>query len=200
MYKCIRPVAAATILLVAVPSMAAAHPDAGMSHGFLHGLNHPFSGWDHLLAMFAVGLWAAQRGGRAVWSLPLAFIGTMMAAGAIAMAGVGMPGIELGILTSVFVLGVLIAMAAKVPVVLAHLTVAVFAIFHGAAHGAEMPAGMGGVSYAAGFAVGTAALHLAGAALGISLQRGLRSRPQVWVRLAGASVCVAGVGLLLLGN
>jgi len=180
--------------------MAAAHPDAGMSHGFLHGFSHPFSGWDHLLAMFAVGLWAAQRGGRAVWSLPLTFVSAMIVAGAIALAGFGVPGMELGIVASVFALGVLIAVAVKVPVALAHLTVAAFALFHGAAHGAEMPAGTGGVSYAAGFAAATAALHLAGAALGVSLQRGLRSRPQVWVRLAGASVCVAGLGFLLLGS
>src|SRR5690606_18600986 len=89
MHRSIRPLAAATILLVAVPSMAAAHPDAGMSHGFLHGFSHPFSGWDHLLAMFAVGLWAAQRGGRAVWSLPLTFVSAMIVAGAIALAGFG---------------------------------------------------------------------------------------------------------------
>jgi len=196
----LRSLGAAAVLLAVVPSVASAHPGAGIPHGFLHGFEHPLSGWDHLLAMFAVGLWAAQRGGRAVWALPLTFVAAMVAAGAIAMSGVGLPGVEAGIVASVFVLGLLIALATRIPAAAALALIALFAAFHGAAHGSEMPAGVGGVTYAAGFATATAALHLAGAVLGIALQRGLRSRPQVWVRMAGASVCAAGLAFLILGG
>src|SRR5690606_40856690 len=94
----------------------------------------------------------------------------------------------------------LIALATRIPAAAALALIALFAAFHGAAHGSEMPAGVGGVTYAAGFATATAALHLAGAVLGIALQRGLRSRPQVWVRMAGASVCAAGPAFLILGG
>jgi urease accessory protein len=195
----LRSLSAAAVLLVLVPSIAAAHPGTGAAHGFLHGVAHPFSGWDHLLAMFAVGLWAVQRGGRAVWTLPLTFVAAMIVAGAIAMTGGIIPGVEAGIVASVFVLGLLIALAIRVPGGAAHVVVALFALFHGAAHGAEMPAGMGSMAYAAGFATATGALHLAGATLGISLQRMLRTRPQVWIRVAGASVCAAGGASLIFG-
>ncbi|HEY8470570.1 MAG TPA: HupE/UreJ family protein [Longimicrobiales bacterium] len=199
MRAALRSLGAAAVLLAAVPSVAAAHPDTVIPHGFLHGFEHPLSGWDHLLAMFAVGLWAAQRGGRAVWVLPLTFVAVMVGAGAIAMSGAALPGVEAGILASVFVLGLVIALAARVPGAAALALIALFAAFHGAAHGSEMPAGVGGVTYAAGFATATAALHLAGAFLGISLQRGLREPHQVWVRVAGASVCAAGLAFLILG-
>src|SRR5690606_2214006 len=195
----LRSLGAAAVLLAVVPSVASAHP-AGGPDGFLHGVEHPLSGWDHLLAMFAVGLWAAQRGGRAVWALPLTFVTVMVAAGAIAMSGIGLPGVEAGILASVFVLGLLITLAARVPATAALALIASFAVFHGAAHGSEMPAGVGGLTYAAGFAMATAGLHLAGAFLGIALQRGLRERQQVWMRVAGASVCAAGLAFLILGS
>src|SRR5690606_6172325 len=200
MRAAVRSIGAAALLLAAVPSVAAAHPDTTIPHGFLHGFEHPFSGWDHLLAMFAVGLWAAQRGGRAVWALPLTFVATMVVAGALAMSGVGLPGVEAGILASVFVLGLLIALAAKVPAAAAVALIALFAAFHGAAHGAEMPDGLGVFTYAAGVVPAPAGPRLAGAFLVLALQRGLRERPQVWVRLASYSPRAAGVACQILGS
>jgi urease accessory protein len=183
-----------------LPSMAWAHPAPGVAHGFLHGFGHPFSGLDHLLAMVAVGLWAVQRGGRAVWALPLTFVATMLVGGALGVAGFGIPGVEAGILASVLVLGALVALAVRLPVAACGGIVALFALFHGAAHGMEMPAGAGVAGYAAGFASATALLHLAGALFATSVYRLLRDRPQVWVRVAGASISTAGLIFVVLGS
>lgn len=143
------------------PSLALAHTGLG-AHGAFDGLAHPFLGADHLLAMVAVGLWAARLGGAAQWAVPVSFVAVM----ALGATLPGMAGIEGGIGASVVVLGLMVALAVRVPTVAAALLVAAFAAFHGAAHGAEMPSGASGLAYGAGFIAATTALHGAGLVLG----------------------------------
>ncbi len=177
---------------VALPTAALAH--AGHETGsFLSGLMHPVGGLDHVLAMVAVGLWAAQTGGRAVWAAPLAFVGAMLAGGAMGMAGIGFPAVEPMILASIVILGAAVALAARVPLVPALAVIALFGVAHGHAHGAEGPA-TGMAAYAAGFALATAALHGAGLALGFGLARLAGS-----VRLLGLGAAGAGLALAIAG-
>ncbi len=176
---------AATLL----PSAALAHPGHVSNDGqFLHGLAHPVGGADHLLAMVALGLLAAQLGGRAVWALPVTFVGAMLAGGAMGAGGMGFPAVEPMILASVVILGVLVAVAARLPMAVLVPMVAVFGAAHGWAHGAEGPA-TGLPLYAAGFALATMALHLAGIAFGRLLSRGLP------LRIFGGSTALAGIAL-----
>lgn len=180
------------LLLLAAPG-AFAHTGHLPAGGFGHGIVHPFAGIDHLLAMLAVGLWAAQLGGRAVWVVPASFVGTMLAGGALGIAGIIPPFLETGISLSVLLLGLAIAFAVRLPVVFPAALVAVFALFHGAAHGAEMPAASSGAAYALGFALSTAALHAAGIGGGILLGK-LQS--QAALRFTGALIAVWGAVLL----
>jgi len=182
------------LLLIASCVTATAHTGHGPTHGFFHGLEHPLGGLDHLLAMLAVGLWAAQTGGRALWLVPLTFLSVMVLGGVLGMAGITVPFVEGGILVSVFGLGVLIAAAVRLPLAASMAIVGFFALFHGHAHGAEMPAATSGLAYAAGFVLSTAFLHAAGAGLGILL--GVLSAP-VLARVAGGVVAVAGLWLWL---
>lgn len=170
-----------------------AHADHGDFSGFLHGFLHPASGLDHILAMVAVGVWAAMLGGRAVWMVPATFIILMATGGAIGMAGITLPFVEQGIGGSVLVLGIMVAIAARLPVYIAAGMVGFFALFHGVAHGAEMPFTESGIGYGMGFLVATAILHLIGVGLGIGLTR---FTPPALIRMAGATVAVVG-GLLL---
>ena len=189
--------ALALVMLLLVPTAASAHTGAGPTHGLLHGLTHPLFGMDHLLAMVAVGLWAAQRGGRAVWALPAAFVATMVVGGVLGAAGVGLPGVEAGILLSVLVLGALVAAAARLPIPTSVAAVALFALFHGHAHGAEMPHSTSGLFYGIGFVVATALLHATGIAVVVALQGARIERHPALVRLAGVSISVAGAALWL---
>lgn len=174
---------------------SSAHAHAGhAADSFASGLAHPLSGLDHLLAMVAVGLWAAQQGGRRTWLLPLCFLALMAGGAALGAAGVALPGVELGIAMSLLVLGVLIAACVRMPAVASALLVGVLAIVHGHAHGAEIPAKAGAASYATGFLVVTALLHAAGIGLGIALQRGAAG-PRLTHTL-GAATAVAGLLLL----
>lgn len=188
---------AALGMIALLPSLAVAHPHAAPGHDFLHGLAHPLLGWDHLLAMLAVGLWAAQRGGRSLWVLPGVFVGVMIAGGALGMAGVSLPGVEGGILASVLVLGALVAAAARPPLAASAGVVALFALFHGHAHGAEMPAASSGAAYGIGFVAATALLHAAGITLALATQRSGAVRRVAWVRAAGAAICVGGLAFWL---
>jgi urease accessory protein len=166
----------------------------GLEHAlsFGSGFGHPWSGLDHMLAMLAVGLWAGLNGGRALWAWPAAFVGVMLAGGALGMAGASVPMVEPGILASVVVLGLLVLAAARLPVVAGVGLVALFALLHGHAHGAELPAETAAGTYAMGFAVATALLH--GVGLGTAhLVRGETGR--LIVRGAGALVAVAGLAL-----
>lgn len=183
-------------LALVAPTVASAHPAGGAAHGFGSGFAHPFLGWDHILAMVAVGVWAGQRGGKARWVLPAAFVAAMAVGGALAFSGVGMPGVEAGILASVLVLGALIAAAARLPLVAAAAIVAGFALFHGHAHGTEMPQTLSGFAYGAGFSAATALLHGTGVVVPASLHR-LGGIEGLGVRLAGAAIGLGGVALLL---
>ena len=184
------------LLAIGFPSLAQAHVGAGEAHGFMHGLAHPLAGLDHLCVMVAVGLWAAQMGGRAMWRVPLAFVSIMALGGVLGMAAVPVPFIEGGIAMSLLVLGVLIAAAVRLPLLLSAAIVGVFAVFHGYAHGAEMPQNTSGLEYAAGFVLTTALLHASGIA--VALLAKSRGRVQ-WLRLAGAAIALCGGGIWFAG-
>jgi urease accessory protein len=178
-------------LLLFLPTLAQAHIVPGSSHGFQDGLMHPLTGWDHLLAMFAVGLWAAQQRGRAMWQIPLAFVSVMILGGVLGIAGANMPGTELAIAFSVLALGALIATKTSVTPSLGMTVVGAFALFHGFAHGHEMPASAGALPFSLGFVLSTVMLHGLGVAAGL----GLRSQPRA-IRYAGAVIAVSGLSLL----
>ena len=182
--------------MLAMTGLAQAHTGAGEASGFMHGFSHPFSGLDHILAMVAVGLYAAQRGGRALWLVPLAFVSMMAVGGALGVYGVNLPMVELGIAASVIVLGAAVAMDLRFPTVAALGLVGFFAIFHGHAHGAEMPAAAAGLAYAAGFMIATAVLHGLGVGLGLATGALARGRFDSAVRYAGGAMSLAGVGIL----
>jgi len=158
---------AAALLLI--PTAAFAHPAIGNAHGFVQGLAHPLGGLDHILAMVAVGVFAWQLGGRALWAVPATFVLVMALGGILGITGIGIPGIEIGIAASVIVLGTIVALRVKASVAVAMAVVALFAIFHGHAHGTEMPLAAASVPYAVGFMLATALLHLAGIALGFAI-------------------------------
>jgi urease accessory protein len=183
-----------------VPLAAQAHTGIGGASGFAYGFVHPVNGLDHILAMVAVGAWAAQVGGRALWLVPCAFVGTMILGGVLGMMGVGLPMVELGIVGSIILLGGLIALRTRLPLVASMALVGLFALFHGHAHGAEVPVGSSAALYAAGFAMATGLLHGAGIALVAGATRLSRRRVFDWsVRAAGGGVAAAGLGLLIAG-
>lgn len=181
---------AALLLGAATPALA--HTGAGSVHGFTAGLAHPLTGPDHLLAMVAVGLWAGLVGGRARWAYPAAFVVAMVLAGLSGMSGAELPGVEVGIAVSVVVLGLAIALKAAPPVAAGATACALFAIFHGHAHGAELPAGASGFGYALGFVISTVALHGAG----LALAGALAARAPMIARAAGGAMALAGVAFL----
>jgi urease accessory protein len=169
------------------------HDESGAAAGLLSGLAHPISGLDHVLAMVAVGLWGAQLGAPAVWTLPIAFPLVMALGGALALAGVALPGVELGIALSALVLGLLVLGQVRPRPAVAALVVGCFALFHGHAHGTELPAGANGALYSIGFVVATGSLHALGIALGL-LQRFERGR--LVLRACGLGVAAGGVFFL----
>lgn len=154
----------ATALVALVATDLMAHTGHGSTTGFMHGMHHPVSGWDHLLAMIAVGLLGVQMGGRMIWAAPLTFVSAMIGGALLGIAGMPLPLVESGILMSVLVLGLILAIGKQLPSAAALVLVGFFAIFHGHAHGAEMPALASGLAYGAGFALITATLHLGGIA------------------------------------
>jgi urease accessory protein len=182
----------ALLLLASAPAFA--HPGHGPASGFANGFLHPFGGIDHLAAMIAVGLWAAQRGGRAVWTAPLAFLSMMALGGAAGMAGFPLPFVEQGVAASVLVLGVLIAAASRLTPAAGVALIGSFAVFHGLAHAAEMPLTASGVDYGAGFIAATELLHACGIAAGLVLNN--LGKPRV-LRWAGAAIALGGVALVL---
>lgn len=181
-----------TILLLGV-TPAFAHVGHGATESFAAGIAHPFGGLDHIAVMIAVGLWAALKGGRALWLWPVTFVGVMLVGGALGMAHVAVPFVEPGILASVVALGLLVALAVDLPLAAGAAIIGVFAIFHGHAHGSEVAENIGGIEYMAGFAVATATLHLTG--IGFA-QLMTRNALRPLIRVAGV-VCVAvGAGLI----
>ena len=176
------------------PALAQAHPGFH-PEGFAAGVLHPFTGVDHLLAMTAVGFWAATLGGRARFLVPAAFILLMIAGAVLGLNGVPVPGVEQGIAASVVVLGLVIAFQLRIPTLFAALLVGVFAIFHGHAHGAELPEATDPVSFAIGFVLATAILH--GIGLGAGLLAPMANR-RLFGRLAGGAIASCGFVLAYL--
>jgi urease accessory protein len=191
---------AAAAALVLLPGAALAHPGHGDAGGFVHGILHPVGGLDHVLAMVAVGLYAALLGSRGLWLVPASFIGMMAIGGALGAAGAPLPYTEIVIALSVVVLGLAVALRFGLPTMAAMALVGVFAIFHGHAHGAEMPQGVSGYSYAAGFMLTTALLHGAGIALGFAIERLNGFAGNRIIRLTGGAMALAGVVLLTSGG
>ena len=180
--------------LFLLPSAALAHP--GLTHhvhGFMAGVSHPLTGLDHLLAMLSVGLWASQKGGRALWIWPAAFVMAMIAGGFMGMAGIGLPLVEPAIAASLMVLGVVIAATLMLPTAAGAGLIALFGLFHGNAHGLEAPATGAGL-YALGFVLSTVTLHVLGLALGLSAQR--MHRP-VLVRAGAVLIAATGLAMVL---
>jgi urease accessory protein len=186
----IRP--ALILSLVMLPAIAEAHPGHGVAVGFWPGVNHPLSGFDHILAMVAVGIWAAQLGGRYLWAVPLSFVSLMAVGGVLGVAGIPVPYVEQGIIMSILILGLMIVASVRLPLWASCGIVGLFALCHGHAHGAEMPLSASGLSYGAGFIVATTCLHLTGIGLGIALEK--LAHVQL-VRLAGAAIVMCGVYL-----
>jgi urease accessory protein len=193
------PVAASMVVLpaalVLLPQAALAHPGHGAATGAEAGFLHPLMGADHILAMMAVGLVAALKGGRALWALPLSFLAMMSAGAALGMAGVALPYAETGIALSIVVFGLAAIVGLRAPVALLAAVVGVFAVFHGYAHGAEMPETASGLSFGLGFLMATALLHGAGLGLGAVATRISPSRV---APALGAGVVTAGLALLAL--
>lgn len=181
-----------------LPGAALAHIGTGAhEHGFTFGFLHPLGGLDHLLAMIAVGLLAAHLGGRALWLVPLTFVALMAAGGAVGFAEIRVPFVELLIAASVIVLGTLLAFRANLPLATAMTIAGFFAIFHGQAHGAELPAGQSPLPYAAGFLIATALLHVASIAIGIGFAKlTANGFGQRIVQAGGGAMALAGVVLL----
>jgi urease accessory protein len=175
------------------PVSAFAHTRGGEAIGFVSGLEHPISGLDHVLAMIAVGVWGAQLGLPAMWLLPVAFPMVMAFGGMLGLMGLKLPGAELGIAVSAIVLGFVVLREARPKLWLAALIVGFFAIFHGYAHGAELPPGANGMLYSVGFVMATGCLHATGIALGL-IHRWRIGR--VALRVAGGCVAAAGVVFL----
>jgi urease accessory protein len=179
------------LLLAASPALA--HTGAGVVGGLQSGFLHPIFGPDHLLAMVAVGIWGAQLGRPAIWALPIAFPLIMAGGGLLSLAGIGVPMVETTIAASVVVLGALIALAARLPIWLAVVVVAVFALSHGHAHGTELPTAADPIAYSLGFVVATGMLHAIGIAIGLLIRW---PHGALALRVGGGAICAAGLWLL----
>lgn len=177
-----------------VSTAALAHETEGLAGGFVSGLLHPVLGWDHVVAMFAVGLWGAFLGNPAIWLLPIVFPLVMTLGGALGVAGLPLDGVEIGIAISAVVLGGLVMFAARPPLWIAALVVGLFAVFHGHAHGTELPEAASPITYSMGFVIATGLLHVAGIAFGL-LTRWPAGR--IAVRAGGAFVAAVGVAFFV---
>lgn len=182
----------ATMLLLVTATPALAHMGHDTASGLWAGIAHPMGGLDHVLAMVSVGLFAAVLGAHALWALPASFVGMMLVGGALGMSGVAVPAVEFGIAASVVVLGAVVSVARAWPVGAAMALVGFFAVFHGYAHGAEIPVGVGAALYSLGFVVASMMLHGLGIALGAVTAHQAQAS-----RFTGAAVAVTGVALLL---
>jgi len=181
------------LLLIALSATASAHSETGKIGGFSSGFAHPLTGLDHIVAMVAVGLWGAYLGAPAMWLLPVVFPVVMALGGALGVLGVPLPGVEKCIALSGIILGLAVAFAAKPPLWVSAVIVGFFAIFHGHAHGTELPESANAMTYAVGFVIATGLLHLTGIAFGL-LVRWPWGR--VLVRAGGAAIAIIGAGFL----
>ncbi len=184
---------AVLILMALLPATASAHTETGALGGFVSGFTHPLTGLDHMVAMLAVGLWGAFLGGRAMWMLPVVFPVVMAFGGALGVLGVPFPAVETGIAVSGVVLGLMVAFAVKPPLWVAALIVGLFGMFHGHAHGTELPATTNALAYSVGFVVSTGLLHLSGIALGLLVRW---PWGKIVVRAGGFAIAVVGLGFL----
>lgn len=181
------------LMLVALgllPDPALAHTSTGVAAGFVSGFLHPLAGGDHLLAMVGVGIWGSQLGSPAIWVLPVTFPLVMSLGGVLGVRGVPLPGVEIGVAISALLLGVMILLPARPPLALAAALVGVFAIFHGYAHGVEIPKAASPLAYGLGFVLATGTLHLCGIALGLLRERRWGGRA---LRVMGSGIAAGGV-------
>lgn len=184
---------ALTSALLLIPALVSAHVERGQAAGLITGLEHPWSGLDHILAMIAVGIWGAQLGSPAIWVLPITFPVMMSVGAMMGLLGIPVPGIEVGIAVSAVMLGVMIFGEFRPHMIVAMIMVGFFAIFHGHAHGTELPAGQSGLLYSMGFVIGTGCLHGVGILIGL-----IHRYPfgKVVLRGSGAFIAVMGVVFL----
>jgi len=181
------------LLFLVATASAQAHSEGGEAGGFINGFTHPLFGADHIVAMVAVGLWGAFLGSPAIWLLPVIFPTVMAFGGALGVMGVPLPAIETGIALSGIVLGLMVLLASKPPIWVAAVLVGIFAIFHGHAHGTELPTSANPMTYSIGFVISTGLLHLSGIALGL-LTRFPWGIPLV--RGCGGVIACVGLGFL----
>lgn len=181
------------VFLVAYASAASAHEGAGVTGGFISGFLHPILGWDHVIAMVAVGLWGAFLGNPAIWILPVVFPLVMAFGGALGVVGIPIPAVETGIAASAVVLGAMVAFTVRPPIWMAAVIVGAFAIFHGHAHGTELPNAANPLAYSIGFVVSTGLLHLSGIAFGLLVRW---PAGKIVVQAGGGLIALAGVGFL----
>jgi len=179
--------------LILLPSSALAHVETGQAIGFVTGLKHPWSGLDHVAAMIAVGLWGAQLGNPAMWLLPVTFPMVMSMGAMMGLLGIPLPGIEIGIALSAILLGAMVLGEVRPNLIIAALLVGFFAIFHGHAHGTELPPGQSGLLYSMGFVIATGCLHGIGIALGL-----VHRWPVGRLALRGAGACISVMGVTFL--
>ncbi len=184
------------LLTILLPTAALAHPGHGDTVGLAYGFMHPIGGLDHVLAMVAVGVFAFVLGGRALWLVPASFVGMMAAGFLLGAAQVEVPFVELGIALSSVVIGGAAAMGRPMPVAAAAALVGVFAVFHGHAHGAEMPANAAGFEYAVGFMLATALLHLSGIGGAMGVARLVGKYGRQIAQVAGGLFALGGIGVL----
>ena len=183
-----------SLVLITLPRLVFAHAPEGAGGGFMTGFLHPILGYDHLIAMVAVGLWGAFLGDRVLWILPIVFPTIMAVGAAIGILGLEIPLVEFVIALSGVVLGALIALRFRAPLAIAMVLVGIFAIFHGYAHGLEMPEQISAMTYGAGFVIGTGLLHLAGIGLGFATRL---PRGELLVRGCGGVISVVGLTYLV---
>lgn len=183
----------ALFVVILLPGLAEAHTFKGET-GFVSGIFHPVMGFDHLLAMLSVGIISAQIGGRAIWTVPLTFVTVMALGGFLGMQNIAIPGVEYGIAFSVLILGLAVARGRRINPFIAHIGVAFFAVFHGHAHGAEMPDMADPFIFSLGFLLGTAAIHIAGVGVGL-VSRKIRNGAET-LRYVGAGI--AGIGVYII--
>ena len=196
-YKLLQPrfSVVAVVISLLIPGVVLAHDGASLPYGsFLGGLTHPVLGLDHFLAMVSVGVVSAQIGGRAIWTVPVTFVGVMFFGGLLGWLYVGFTGVEVGIAVSLLALGCAIAADRNLPISLVMTAVGFFAIFHGYAHGAEMPSVANPYTYAAGFMTGTAVLHIFGLVLGDIARH--YQQGKLLLRLGGGGIAVVGTAFL----
>jgi len=188
------PTFAVAMILLMFAGIASAHEGAGITGGFASGFIHPVLGWDHVAAMVAVGLWGVFLGSPAIWILPVVFPLVMAFGGALGVIGVPIPAVETGIAASAIVLGAMVAFAARPPIWVAAVIVGVFAVFHGHAHGTELPGAANPLAYSLGFVIATGLLHLSGIAFGMLAHWPIG---KITVQAGGSVIALAGVGFLM---